>query len=58
MNLAALFDYLIIDEAAQLKEVESTIALQITSVTHAFFIGDPKKLLAIVIGKVCFQWIF
>ena len=42
MNLATPFDCLIIDEVAQLKEVESVIALQIKGVTHAFLIGDPK----------------
>ena len=55
MNLAAPFDCLLIDEAAQLKEAESIIALQIIGVTHAFFIGDPKQLPTIVISKVCFQ---
>jgi hypothetical protein len=58
MDLAAPFDCLIIDESAQLKEAESTIALQITGVTHAFLIGDPKQLPATVISKVCFQWFF
>ena len=55
MNLAAPFDCLLIDEAAQLKEAESTIALQIRGVTHAFLIGDPKQLPATVISKVCFH---
>ena len=36
MNLAAPFDCLIIDEAAQLKEVDSTIALKIIGATNAF----------------------
>jgi senataxin len=52
MNLATPFDCLIIDEAAQLKEAESTIALQIKGVTHAFLIGDPKQLPATVISKL------
>jgi len=52
MNLAAPFDCLIIDEAAQLKEAESTIALQIAGITHAFMIGDPKQLPATVISKL------
>lgn len=52
MSLAAPFDCLIIDEAAQLKEAESTIALQIKGVTHAFLIGDPKQLPATVISKL------
>eukprot|EP00253_Pinus_taeda_P033221 PITA_33221 len=52
MNLAAPFDCLIIDEAAQLKEAESTIALQIMGVKDAFLIGDPKQLPATVISKL------
>jgi len=56
--LATPFDCLIIDEVAQLKEVESVIALQIKGVTHAFLIGDPKQLPATVISKVCLQWLF
>ena len=58
MNLEAPFDCLIIDEASRLKEAESTIALQIIGVTHAFFIGDPKQLPTTIINKVCFQWLF
>ena len=58
MNLEASFDYLIIDEATQLKEDEFTIALQTTGVTHAFFIGYPNKLPPTVVAKVCFQWLF
>jgi superfamily I DNA and/or RNA helicase len=51
MNLAVPFDCLIIDEAAQLKEAESTIALQIKGVTHAFLIGDPKQLPTVINSK-------
>ena len=58
MNLATPFECLIIDEASQLKEAESTITLQIIGVTHAFFIGDPKQLPTTIISKVCFQWLF
>jgi hypothetical protein len=58
IKMATPFDCLIIDEAAQLKEAESTIALQIIGVKHAFLIGDPKQLPATVISKVCFQWLF
>ena len=47
MNFPTSFDYLIIDEATQLKEVEFTIALQITGVTHSFLIGDPKLIIMI-----------
>jgi senataxin len=58
IKMATPFDCLIIDEAAQLKEAESTIALQIIGVKHAFLIGDPKQLPATVISKVSFQWLF
>ena len=47
MKLATPSDCLIIDDAAQLKEDESTIALQIAGVTHAFFLGDPKQIIMI-----------
>ena len=44
MNLETPFDYLIINEVAQLKVVESTITLYIEVVMRAFLIGDPKQL--------------
>ena len=56
MNLASQFDCFIIDEAGQLKEDESTITLQITGVTHAFFIGDPKKII-VICGSVIALWV-
>ncbi|KAK9732490.1 hypothetical protein RND81_04G003600 [Saponaria officinalis] len=42
----------IIDEAAQLKECESAIPLQIPGVTNAVLIGDDRQLPAMVQSKV------
>ncbi|XP_057835542.2 uncharacterized protein LOC131045894 isoform X2 [Cryptomeria japonica] len=52
MNLTASFDCLIIDEAAQLTEAESTVALQIRGLRHAVLIGDPYQLPATVISQI------
>ncbi|GLJ34038.1 hypothetical protein SUGI_0684590 [Cryptomeria japonica] len=52
MNETAPFDCLIIDEAAQLTEAESTIALQISGVRHTILIGDPYQLPATVISQI------
>ncbi|KAH9289070.1 hypothetical protein KI387_033187, partial [Taxus chinensis] len=52
MSMAGSFDCLIIDEAAQLTEAESTIALQIRGLRQAFLIGDPNQLPATVISKL------
>jgi senataxin len=46
---------LVIDEAAQLKECESTIPLQLFGLHHAILIGDERQLPAIVNSEV---WIF
>lgn len=43
---------LVIDEAAQLKECESTIALQLPGIRHAILIGDECQLPATVKSKV------
>nr|GEV91261.1 UvrD-like helicase, ATP-binding domain, P-loop containing nucleoside triphosphate hydrolase [Tanacetum cinerariifolium] len=43
---------LVIDEAAQLKEAESTIPLQLPGVNHAILIGDQCQLPATVKSKV------
>ncbi|KAA8532355.1 hypothetical protein F0562_032389 [Nyssa sinensis] len=43
---------LVIDEAAQLKECESTIALQLLGIRHAILIGDEYQLRATVTSKV------
>ncbi|KAI3853122.1 hypothetical protein MKW92_023486 [Papaver armeniacum] len=43
----------IIDEAAQLKECESAIPLQLADVRHAILIGDERQLPAMVKSKIC-----
>ncbi|KAJ7000259.1 hypothetical protein NC653_010898 [Populus alba x Populus x berolinensis] len=43
---------LVIDEAAQLKESESTIPLQLSGLHHAILIGDERQLPAIVNSKI------
>ncbi|KAF3613671.1 hypothetical protein FXO37_36275 [Capsicum annuum] len=37
-------EMVVIDEAAQLKECESTIPLQLLGLCHAILIGDEKQL--------------
>ncbi|KAI5434570.1 probable helicase MAGATAMA 3 [Lathyrus oleraceus] len=44
--------FLVIDEAAQLKECESTIPLQLTGLRHCILIGDDRQLPALVKSKV------
>ncbi|KAH7852774.1 hypothetical protein Vadar_029088 [Vaccinium darrowii] len=46
-------ELLVIDEAAQLKECESTIPLQLSGLRHAFLIGDERQLPAMVQSKIC-----
>ena len=46
------FELLIIDEAAQVKECESTIPLQLPGLHHAILVGDEKQLPAMVTSKV------
>lgn len=46
-------NFLVIDEAAQLKESESTIPLQLAGINHAVLIGDECQLPAMVASKVC-----
>ncbi|KAK4424964.1 Helicase SEN1 [Sesamum alatum] len=46
------FKLLVIDEAAQVKECESTIALQIQYVRHAILVGDECQLPAMVNSKI------
>ncbi|KAL5723305.1 hypothetical protein ACHQM5_006719 [Ranunculus cassubicifolius] len=45
-------DLLVIDEAAQLKECESAIPLQLPWVRHAILIGDERQLPAMIKSKV------
>ncbi|XP_060963012.1 probable helicase MAGATAMA 3 isoform X1 [Cannabis sativa] len=46
------FEVLIIDEAAQLKECESTIPLQLLGTRHAILIGNERQLPAMVKSQV------
>lgn len=46
------FDYLVVDEASQLKEAESTIPLQQPGIKHAVLVGDELQLSAMVTSKV------
>ncbi|KAL6552045.1 hypothetical protein OROGR_008199 [Orobanche gracilis] len=46
-------EFVIIDEAAQLKECESCIPLQLNGIRHAILVGDEKQLPAMVISKIC-----
>ncbi|KAK1416344.1 hypothetical protein QVD17_32134 [Tagetes erecta] len=48
-------EILVIDEAAQLKEAESTIPLQLPGMKHAILIGDECQLPASVSSNVCVQ---
>nr|GLL19013.1 probable helicase MAGATAMA 3 isoform X3 [Ipomoea trifida] len=45
-------EVVVIDEAAQLKECESTIPLHLPGLRHAVLIGDEKQLPAMVQSKV------
>ena len=45
-------ELLVIDEAAQLKECESTIPLQLHRIRHAILVGDERQLPAMVKSKV------
>jgi len=47
------FKFLVIDEAAQLKECESLIPLLLTGLRHTVLIGDECQLPAMVQSKVC-----
>jgi senataxin len=44
--------FLVIDEAAQLKECESAIPLQLLGLKRCILIGDEKQLPAMVKSKV------
>ncbi|KAL8476403.1 hypothetical protein ACS0TY_028903 [Phlomoides rotata] len=49
------FKLVIIDEAAQVKECESLIPLQLPGLQHAVLVGDEQQLPAMVISKICDQ---
>uniref|UniRef100_A0ACD5YSH0 Uncharacterized protein n=3 Tax=Avena sativa TaxID=4498 RepID=A0ACD5YSH0_AVESA len=53
LQKAEPFDLLVVDEAAQLKECESLIPLQIPGIRLAVLIGDDYQLPALVKSKVC-----
>ncbi|XP_004503077.1 helicase SEN1-like [Cicer arietinum] len=44
--------FLVIDEAAQLKECESTVPLQLPGLQHCILIGDERQLPALVKSKI------
>ncbi|ESW13973.1 hypothetical protein PHAVU_008G242100 [Phaseolus vulgaris] len=46
------FSFLVIDEAAQLKECESAIPLQLPGLSRVILIGDEKQLPALVKSKI------
>lgn len=48
----APYELVIIDEAAQIKECESSIPLQLPGLRHAILVGDEKQLPAMVKSKV------
>ncbi|XP_062224422.1 uncharacterized protein LOC133922916 [Phragmites australis] len=52
LQKAQTFEVLVVDEAAQLKESESLIPLQLPGVRHAVLIGDEYQLPALVKSKV------
>jgi senataxin len=45
-------EFVVIDEAAQLKECETTIPLQLPGLSHCILIGDERQLPALVKSKV------
>ncbi|KAM0057421.1 putative P-loop containing nucleoside triphosphate hydrolase, DNA2/NAM7 helicase, helicase [Helianthus debilis subsp. tardiflorus] len=46
-------ELVVIDEAAQLKECESAIPLQVPGVRNAVLVGDEKQLPSMVQSKIC-----
>ncbi|KAL5723422.1 hypothetical protein ACHQM5_006826 [Ranunculus cassubicifolius] len=54
LNEGKALELLVIDEAAQLKECESTIPLQLPWIRHAILIGDERQLPALVKSEVIF----
>ncbi|KAF7090472.1 hypothetical protein CFC21_093215 [Triticum aestivum] len=55
LQKAEPFDILVVDEAAQLKECESMIPLQIPGIRLAVLIGDEYQLPALVKSQVCYE---
>jgi senataxin len=54
-EVKAQWELLVIDEAAQLKECESTIPLQLPGLRHAILVGDERQLPAMVKSKVYYD---
>jgi senataxin len=52
MYLQQPVNLLVIDEAAQLKECESIIPLQLPGISHAILVGDECQLPAMVRSNV------
>ncbi|KAL0731257.1 hypothetical protein Bca4012_027351 [Brassica carinata] len=52
LHMSCPIQLLVIDEAAQLKECESAIPLQLPGLRHAVLIGDEKQLPAMVQSKI------
>ncbi|XP_057469573.1 uncharacterized protein LOC130758622 isoform X2 [Actinidia eriantha] len=46
-------ELLVVDEAAMLKECESTIPLQLSGLRHAILVGDDRQLPAMVQSEIC-----
>ncbi|XP_042472365.1 probable helicase MAGATAMA 3 [Zingiber officinale] len=52
LNLKKPYEIVVIDEAAQIKECESLVPLQISSISHAVLVGDECQLPSLVKSKV------
>ncbi|XP_074588111.1 uncharacterized protein LOC141844021 [Curcuma longa] len=52
LDLKEPFKIVIIDEAAQIKECESLVPMQISSISHVVLVGDECQLPALVKSKV------
>ncbi|CAH8339053.1 unnamed protein product [Eruca vesicaria subsp. sativa] len=52
LHMSTPIQLLVVDEAAQLKECESAISLQLPGLQHAVLIGDEKQLPAMVQSKI------
>jgi senataxin len=50
------YEILVIDEAANLKECESMIPLQLQGFNNLFLVGDDRQLESVVKSKVCLRY--
>ncbi|CAI5515346.1 unnamed protein product, partial [Closterium sp. Naga37s-1] len=55
LRFSTPFPLLLLDEAAQLVEAESVVALQTKGLRYAVLVGDPKQLPATVMSKVAVE---